>query len=218
MEVLSKEERLIQEKREERGLLKASSFLNNEIGKLVKKNEPLRVELIIKAHKSLFNSMGGEDASIGGKFRKSNGPELERIDGTPLKISDYKNIANDIAILDEELKTKTRNLRRPSKKSQFKNIIWLAARLSHRFATIHPFENGNGRASRLLLSAILKRTGLYWLDSDASVNSKKREKDKYRSAMRQADDGYYEMLEKIIGQSIQQTVKKLYGQRRRMRV
>lgn len=215
MKIINKEEKLIQEKREERGLLKASSFLHKEIKELIKNNKPIRIELIIKAHKILFIVMGGKDANIGGKFRKSNDPKLERIDGTPLKMTDYGNIANEVAVLDEELKTKTRNLKIPHKEKQYIKIITLAAKLSHRFAAIHPFENGNGRASRLLLNAILKRAGLYWLDGDTSIHSKKEEKNKYRQAMRQADDGDYSMLEKMIKESLLQTSQKLYKQKAR---
>lgn len=214
--IRSKEEkRKIQEEREERGLFQASSFLSKEIKRFIKNNESIRMDLIVKAHEILFSAMGGEDADIGGKFRRGNDPELKRIDGTPLKITDYKNIANEIAILDEELKTKTKNLKKPTKERQYKNIIALAAKLSHKFVSIHPFQNGNGRASRIFISAILKRAGLYWLASDASINSKKEEKEKYLWAMRQADDGDYSMLEKMIRQSILQTAQKLYKQKKR---
>jgi len=213
MSIKSKKEKLIQDKREQRGLHRASSFLHKEVDGLIKNNEPIRIDLIIKAHKILFTAMGGEDAIIGGKFRSSNGPELERIDGTPLKISDWRNISNHIAVLDEELKTKTRNLKRPIKPKQYENVITLASVLSHRFASIHPFENGNGRASRLLLNAILKRAGLYWLETDASIRSKKEEKDKYRWAMRQADESDYSMLERIIKQSLVYASQKSFKQR-----
>ena len=212
MAAKNKEEKLIQDKREQRGLHKASSFLHKVVDRLIKNNEPIRMDLIIKAHKILFTAMGGEDAVIGGKFRNSNGPELKRIDGTPLKISDWWNISNDMAVLDEELKTKTRNLKRPIKSKQYKNVANLAAVLSHRFASIHPFENGNGRASRLLLNAILKRAGLYWLEADASIHSKKEEKNKYLWAMRQADDGDYSMLERIIKQSLLYASQKSFRQ------
>ncbi len=213
MEALSDSEKKINDKREERGLFRASSFLNKEIKELIKNNESIRIDLIIRAHKILFTSMGGEDASIGGKFRKSNDQELKRIDGTPLKMTDYKNIANEVAVLDEELRTKTRNLKRPRRERQYKNVITLSARLSHRFASIHPFQNGNGRASRLLLNAILKRAELPWLESDVSIHFKKEEKEKYLSAMRQADDGDYSMLERMIKESLYQTNRKLYKQR-----
>lgn len=215
MEVISDKGKKIQDKREERGLFQASSFLKKKIKELIKNNQPIHIDLIITAHRILFNTMGSEDASIGGKFRKSNDQELKRIDGTPLKMTDYKNIANEIAILNEELKTKTRNLKRPRKEKQYKNIIILSAKLSHKFASIHPFQNGNGRASRLLLNAILKRAGLSWLENDTSIHLKKEEKEKYLNAMRQADDGDYSMLEKIIQQSILRTKQKLYKQRQR---
>lgn len=216
MEVRDREEKKkIQEEREERGLFQASSFLHEEIKRLIQNNQPIRIDLIIKAHRILFSAMGGEDANIGGKFRRSNDPELKRIDGTPLKITDYKNIANEIAILDEELKTKTKNIKKPTKEKQYKNIVALSAKLSHKFVSIHPFQNGNGRASRMFISAILNRAGLYWLASDADINSKKEEKGRYLLAMRQADDGDYSMLEKIIWQSLLQTFRKLYKQQQR---
>lgn len=213
MELISNKEKKIQDKREERGLFQASSFLHKKIKELIKDNQPVHVDLIITAHRILFTAMGGEDANIGGKFRKSNDQELKRIDGTPLKMTDYKNIANEIAVLGEELKTKTRNLKKPRKEKQYKNIITLSVKLSHKFASIHPFQNGNGRASRLLLNAVLKRAGLPWLENNVSIHLKKEEKEKYLSAMRQADDGDYSMLEEIVKQSLLRTYQKLYKQR-----
>jgi len=213
MSVSSKEKKIIQDKREQRGLLKASSFVHKEVKELIKNNDPIRIDLIINAHKILFTEIGSKDASIGGRFRKSNDLELTRIDGTPLKVTSYNNIGSEIAILDEELKVKTKDLKIPSREKEYRKIISLAALLSHRFVSIHPFENGNGRASRLLLNAILCRAGLYWLETNASVSQKKEEKTKYLWAMRQADDGDYSVLEKIIGVGLFETSKKLSKQR-----
>lgn len=215
MSVLSEREKIIQDKREQRGLFKASSFVHEKVKDLIRSNEPINIDLIINAHEVLFTGIGSEDAGIGGKFRRSNDPELKRIDGTPLKIADYKNIGHEVAILGEELKIKTKDLKRPQKEKEYRKIISLAAMMSHKFVSIHPFENGNGRSSRLLLNAILCRAGFYWLETTASVNQKKEEKEKYLWAMRQADDGDYSVLERIIGEGLLEIAQKLNKQKLR---
>ena len=91
----------------------------------------------------------------------------------------------------------------PKTAEDFKKIIYIATRLSHRFACIHPFENGNGRASRLLTNAILLRSGLW----DVSIKEPKR---KYLRAMRQADDGDFSQLEDILILGLLENRIKLY--------
>jgi Fic family protein len=210
---ITKEERREQEIMEQRGLHQASSFISKKIKELIKNNEPVSILDINEAHKILFEKMGGKDAGIGGMYRKSNDIDLKRKDGTFLPYSDWKNIANDMSILNENLKNETKNLNKPRTKSQYKKIIEFAAKLSHRLASIHPFENGNGRASRLLLSSILLRADLYFLEKNAT--EKKREKSKYLNAMRQADDGDLSLLNGIISNSLLETERRLIKERKR---
>lgn len=61
--------------------------------------------------------------------------------------------------------------------------IKLAALFHHKFVLIHPFDDGNGRISRLLMNYILMRHGY------PPVVIKSAQKDKYLNALRLADAG-----------------------------
>ncbi len=143
---------------EERGLWKASSFLTKLVRRLTKKNLPLGIGYIKEAHKILFEE--ANQFGIAGKYRKNNGPELKRWDGTVLPMTDWHYIPEKMAELNADLGAESINLKKPKNQKEYKRIIFIAMRLSHRLACIHPFENGNGRASRLLMNAILQRAGL----------------------------------------------------------
>lgn len=186
---------------EEKGLWKAHSYLHRIIKRLLRKNFPVEVRYIKEAHKIIFTV--ARQPGMGGKYRKDNGPELRRIDGTPLRITDWRNIPNEMAELDYELREATKNVKPPKTENEYKKIIFAAAKLSHRLASVHPFGNGNGRASRLLVDAILMRAGL------PSIAVKK-EKPQYLRAMRQADDGNYSSLENIIIDGLEEHKRKNY--------
>lgn len=174
---------------EERGYWQASSSLHRQLHRLIQKKLPLRIGLVKNAHQAIFEVTNQPD--IAGKYRRHNGPELKRIDGSILKMTGWQMIPNAMAELDFELRERTKDLKHPKTEKEYRNIIEIAAQLSHKLACIHPFANGNGRASRLLLSAILIRAGL----SEVAV---KKEKLTYLRAMRQADDGDFNMLKNII--------------------
>lgn len=183
---------------EERGYWKASSSLHKKIKRLIRKKLPLEIGYIKEAHRIIFNEAG--QIAIAGGYRQDN-PELKRIDGTLLPISHYNDIPNKMAELDYELKQSTKNLVVPQPAEKYGEIVSLTARFSHKLACIHPFENGNGRASRLLLGAVLLRAGL----SDIAI---KKSKSIYLRAMRQADDGNYDLLEEIIADGLIENLEK----------
>lgn len=63
-----------------------------------------------------------------------------------------------------------------------------AAWLHHRFTQIHPFQDGNGRVARILASLVFLRAGWFPL---VVTND---ERDRYISALEQADDGNLQPL------------------------
>ncbi len=72
--------------------------------------------------------------------------------------------------------------------------IRLAA-LSHLlFETIHPFRDGNGRVGRIFLSFLL--IGFGYLNI-AIKGTKKRDRDKYYTALENGDDNFEELMRKI---------------------
>lgn len=185
---------------EARGYWKASSSLHKKIKRLIRKKLPLEIGYIKAAHRIIFDETN--QSAMAGKYRQDN-PELKRIDGTLLNISHWHDIPHKMAELDFELRQNTKNLVAPQTPKEYSEIINLSARLSHKLACIHPFENGNGRASRLLMGAILLRAGL----SDVAI---KKSKQKYLRAMRQADSGDYKLLEEIIADGLIENHKKKY--------
>ena len=71
----------------------------------------------------------------------------------------------------------------------------IAARLHHRLAQIHPFQNGNGRLARTLADVFLVANGeprFTWGDSDLVVAGTARER--YIAALRSADARDYRLL------------------------
>lgn len=184
---------------EERGLWKASSYLHRIVRRLIRKNAPLEMRYIKEAHRIALTYQ----PEIAGKYRRHNGPELKRIDGTILEMTDWRQIPNAMAELDIELRERTKNLTQPKDEKEYRLVIREATELSHRLASIHPFENGNGRASRLLLNAVLLLAGL----PEIAI---KKTKVKYLRAMRQADDGDFTMLEDMISNALFEAKEKVY--------
>lgn len=75
------------------------------------------------------------------------------------------------------------------------SLIEQAARLHHRAVYIHPFNNGNGRWSRLLANVLMKRSGsvpIDWLEEDIANQSAARTE--YLAAIRAADKRDYAPL------------------------
>jgi Fic family protein len=76
----------------------------------------------------------------------------------------------------------------------------LATEFKHRFVAIHPFGDGNGRTSRLLMNIILMRAGL------PIVVILKNDRQKYYRALQQADGGKMENLLLFISQAVERSL------------
>jgi Fic family protein len=75
--------------------------------------------------------------------------------------------------------------------------IEVAARFHHAFVHIHPFDDGNGRISRLMVNYILMRNGL------PPIVIKSSEKSKYLNALRLADVGDMEAFIAYIAEQVE---------------
>ena len=68
----------------------------------------------------------------------------------------------------------------------------------HDFLCIHPFNDGNGRMSRLLTSLLLYRCGFYvgrYISLEAKIA---KNKDLYYSALRESQTGWHEGTEDVV--------------------
>ena len=91
-----------------------------------------------------------------------------------------KELADDIAFWD---------------KNRTFEIYETAARIHHRAVQIHPYQNGNGRWSRMLANIYLRQHGsmpVKWQEDLLSKENPKR--DAYIKALKDADSGNYSCL------------------------
>ncbi len=75
------------------------------------------------------------------------------------------------------------------------DIVEIATRIHHRTVQIHPFQNGNGRWSRMLANIYLRQNGLMpvrWQEDLLAKENPKRTQ--YIQALKKADNGEYEDL------------------------
>lgn len=189
---------------ETQGLWRASSFIKKYAERSARKKQPIRISPILNAHKLVFQKT--KLNSIGGRYRREGEQNhLERIDGSLLYFPSWEKIPERMALLDRNLVYLTKDIEAPTDEKSFENLVSSSARIVHQFVCIHPFVNGNGRTSRLLLDAILMRAGLRKI-----VNVGKK---KYRTAMYEADKGNLNQLEETIEEGILGAEKMILGQR-----
>ena len=73
--------------------------------------------------------------------------------------------------------------------------IETATRIHHRAVQIHPFQNGNGRWSRMLANIYLRQHGLMPVRWQEDLLAKENpNRDKYIRALKKADNGDYQAL------------------------
>lgn len=82
-----------------------------------------------------------------------------------------------------------------------------AAKLSYRFVSIHPYSDGNGRISRLLMNLIL------WISEYPPIYLKadKKGKHRYSVALLRANRGNFKPLASLIALSLNDIYDKLYA-------
>jgi Fic-DOC domain mobile mystery protein B len=128
--------------------------------------------------KLLHLKMFGDVWSWAGKFRKSN-----------------TNIGVDWSVIPVELKKLLDDCLYWIKNKIFVDEE-IAIRLKHRIVAIHPFNNGNGRHSRLLadlmMEKIFNKKHFSWGSDNLYKENKAR--DIYLKALRKADNNSYEDL------------------------
>ncbi|WP_257607883.1 mobile mystery protein B [bacterium endosymbiont of Bathymodiolus sp. 5 South] len=80
------------------------------------------------------------------------------------------------------------------------NTIEISARLHYRAVVIHPFLNGNGRWSRMLANIYLKQNELKPTKWNEDLLAQENiHRGDYIQALKQADNGDYELLIKLQG-------------------
>lgn len=138
-----------------------------------KKIASFSYEWLLKLHKEMFGNVW----EWAGKFRQvelSIGIKAYRV---PMAM---KELSDDIEFWD---------------KHKTFDVYETAARVHHKAVQIHPFQNGNGRWSRMLTNIYLKQNGsmpVKWQEDLLAKENPKR--DEYIQALKKADNGDYSSL------------------------
>eukprot|EP01116_Phalansterium_solitarium_P024686 TRINITY_DN9110_c0_g1_i2.p1 TRINITY_DN9110_c0_g1~~TRINITY_DN9110_c0_g1_i2.p1 ORF type:complete len:276 (-),score=18.25 TRINITY_DN9110_c0_g1_i2:119-946(-) len=81
--------------------------------------------------------------------------------------------------------------------------IHVASFACHKLVNVHPFEDGNGRISRLLLAVVLYAAGF---PVPVSLRSVSKWRKRYFTALHHADSGYLSPLAAVVARLIDETI------------
>ena len=125
-----------------------------------------------------------------------------------IKVGEYKEFPNSVRLQNGEMFEYTSPTETPIlmgeliqwyknavEKNEFHPVV-LAALFHYKFVCIHPFDDGNGRVSRLLMNYVLIKNNL------PPIVIKSAEKRHYLSALNRADTGNIEEFIKYIGEQL----------------
>jgi Zn-dependent peptidase ImmA (M78 family) len=152
---------------------------------------------IIEYNKKIFSLC--PFAEVAGKYRGANA----RIAGSEVITADPSEIPEKMYLLGEDLKFLLDLI--SSQNLSISHIIERISPLHVRMTTIHPFEDGNGRTSRLVINAILK--SIDWPPIYISLN----QKSEYLEALKKADGGDYGPLNCFFMKRELESLMKLNG-------
>ncbi|WBX95783.1 Fic family protein [Chryseobacterium gambrini] len=173
---------------------------NEAIGfmlQLIKENRPLSESDIKDLHKIIL---------VEPYFSKTISPqgiEFEK----EIKIGQYKNSPNHVKTVSgdihyytnpEEVPFEMNNLLEWYRNAEEENLhpVVMSAIFHHKFTSIHPFDDGNGRLARILSNFILLKHNY------PVIVIKNRDKVQYYAALNIADNGIYEDLVKLLAENI----------------
>lgn len=138
-----------------------------------KKEAPYTYEWLLKLHEEMFGNVW----DWAGKLRQS---ELSIGVKAYLVSTELKKLVDDIVYWYNH---------------KTYDVAETAARIHHRAVQIHPFQNGNGRWSRMLANIYLRQNGLMpvkWQEDALAKENPKRAD--YIKALKLADNGDYSLL------------------------
>lgn len=138
-----------------------------------KKIAPFTFEWILQLHTEMF----GDVWNWAGKLRQV---ELSIGVKAYLVSTELKKLVDDFSFWDEH--------------KSF-DVIEISVKLHHRAVQIHPFQNGNGRWSRMLANIYLKQNGLQPTKWNEDLLAKENpHRDEYIQALKLADNRDYTKL------------------------
>lgn len=147
---------------------------------------PLRESLVTSLHNQLLKYSHKDDAHRGGYKKKENTVGILGPDGNVAQIMFETTPAYLTGKEMNELVDWTNNA---FKKNRFHNLL-IIANFIIEFLKIHPFEDGNGRLSRVLTNLLLLRSGYQFIQYVSHEQIVERRKDEYYIALRKSQETF----------------------------
>ncbi len=139
---------------------------------------------ILKLHSIILKNISNRFA---GNYRKTN----IKVAGSDFKFPSYEKVPQLMKNLIYEYNKKKKKL----------HSFELAAFISSKFVTIHPFTDGNGRVSRLILNFILRKNNYPW------INIYFKQREEYLNAIRKANDKNYSEITNFLLNVLEENLK-----------
>ena len=147
---------------------------------------PLRESVITSLHNQLLKYSNKDDTHRGGYKKKENTVGVLGPDGNVAKIMFETTPAFLTAKEMQELVDWTTDA---FEKNRFHPLL-LIANFVVEFLKIHPFEDGNGRLSRVLTNLLLLRSGYQFVQYVSHEQIVERRKDEYYLALRKSQETF----------------------------
>lgn len=182
-------------KLEVEGTKKGLEYLYN----LFKREDGVRItpKLITKLHKASFGWIFPKWA---GKYRKI------QVTFSGKEALPYYQVQELISNLCQNLEERLRHLPKPDKANYIIEIVSLLAWFQHEFVFIHPFQDYNGRIARMLTVLILLILNMPAIELKAKTEEDRK---LYILAMQKADEGDFNLLEKLISQALSESLDRI---------
>lgn len=161
------------------------------------KNVVITAELICKLHDVSFGWIFPKWA---GKYRKI------QVTFSDKAAPSYFQVPELIKNLCEDLSERLKHLSTRENESYIFQVVKVLAWFQHRYVFIHPFQDYNGRTARMLTIIILLKLDLPPIEL---LTEDEIERKQYITAMQEADEGNFDLLEKLMGDALRESFEKI---------
>lgn len=174
---IAPEGKTLREIYEAKGHMEALNFVKMHKG-------DLNGEFILKIHFIILKNVSERFA---GKYRETN----VRIFGSDVKLPNYFLVPQLMKNLISWYKKNKKNY----------HPFEMAILISMKLVTIHPFIDGNGRVSRLIMNFLLNKKNYPW------INIYNKQRQKYLEAVRKANDENYTLIFPLVINTLKENLK-----------